>query len=191
MSAECIYYFRFNSLSVGVLASIFWFAAGTGSLMCAFFVSGKGIENYQNHLLACSSVFFVLMLAGLWLVVGYFRERLVITDTTITLYGVFHKKTLFLSDITKLVWFTRFGKIRLESPQSIMKISPGNLTDYERAEIVAFLYDSIDQKLHVDWPKFTENCVPIWGKHDLLTHPSLFVACVIPDFQLYTQTPEI
>ena len=120
----------------------------------------------------------------------YFRERLVITDSTITLHGVFRKKSISLTDITKLIWFTHFGKIRLETSQGKMKISQGNLTDFERAEIVAFLYESVDHELQVDWSKFIKKYVSIWGGYELLTHGSLFVACVMPEIHAYSQSPE-
>lgn len=185
------YYFRTNPLYLGVMSSIFWFVAGMAALLCAFLVPGDGIENYQEQMLLFSSFFFAWMLSGFWLVAAYYRERLVLTETSITRHGVFRTKTLFLNDITKLTWFTRFGKIVLESSQGKLKISQGNLTDFERAEIVAYLYDSVDKKLQLDWKNFIETCVPIWGKHELLTHPSLFVACAMPEIPLYTQVPEI
>ncbi|QDU11195.1 hypothetical protein V202x_46140 [Gimesia aquarii] len=189
-SAERTYYFRYNPLYLGVLSGIFWFLLGTASVLVAYLNPDGAFKNPQKFILFCTTSYSVMILLSIWLVLSYYRERLVITDSTITLHGVFRKKTFFLSDITRLIWFTRFGKIILESPQGQMKLSQGKLTDFERAEIVAFLYDSVDQKLQVDWSKFIKKCVPIWGGYELLTHPSLFVACVIPDIHTYTQSPE-
>uniref|UniRef100_UPI0026207B1D hypothetical protein n=1 Tax=uncultured Gimesia sp. TaxID=1678688 RepID=UPI0026207B1D len=58
---------------------------------------------------------------GIWVILSYLRERLIISESTITMYDVSRKTVIPIDKISQIIWFTGFGAIRIESPGGSFK----------------------------------------------------------------------
>lgn len=130
--------------------------------MATVFVFGmqKNPDEFSQIPMPALFLIFVCWLGftslGVWMVLGYFRERLVLTETTITKYDVFGKKEIPVSEITRLIWFSTFSGITVESTVDKLNISIDNFKKSEQTEIITFLRNSVDVELHSKWFMFYE-----------------------------------
>src|ERR1700722_16274031 len=124
------YRLRRSYLVVGGIGAVFFAALAIGSSAMAFGNPGGAVRHPK--LMALALVLFWSSFTGLsfWVILAYFRERLVLGSTEITQHGVFRATTLRIAEIRQIQWTSSgFGRtLVISTGQAKAKVDLGNFT---------------------------------------------------------------
>ena len=116
---------------------------------------------------------------GIWVILSYLRERLIISESTITMYDVSRKTVIPIDKISQIIWFTGFGAIRIESPGGSFKFNMESFTQPEQKEIIAFLRKQVDLEKQKRWDYFYESYRQVIDPQATATRNEKILATVV------------
>ncbi len=104
-------------------------------------------------------------LLGGWLILAYFRYRLVVNHDEICQAGAFRRQRAPIAQIQELRWrcFPRDGSIRISGEFGVVVLDLGCIAEPEREEVISFLRETIDDSRQIGWAKFTERILEARG----------------------------
>ncbi|QVL32439.1 hypothetical protein KIH39_00540 [Telmatocola sphagniphila] len=141
---------------------------GIGSLVCFGMLGSIGVlavvldldDSIREPVLLAvvvGSICTFLSLIGLYLTISYYRQRLIISASSVRLVGCFQTREVNLLEVYRAIWDTS-GSITLLAQSRRLNIP---LASYEgRIQIIQFLRANLPVDIQVGWEKFEWRYVP-------------------------------
>lgn len=152
------FYLSRQLLVVGIGSLVLW-----PLMMMAFFLGAGPNRKIDQSWIGISMIlFFVFMLVGsVWMTVAYFRQSLVLNDSTIIQRGVFRSKTIRIDDVSGIKWCIRpaRGSIVVSTASEKITIELYPFGRQARNEMVHFFRGAFAENIQKDWPQF-HKCLP-------------------------------
>ncbi len=149
-------------LVVGIAGAIFFSTMAIASVVAAYW----NIDGSFARPLLAANIFGVfwsaMLLLSVWVLLAYFRERLVVDRTTITQHGILRSKSLRIADATEIKWrrIPQGGSIIIRTANRKIKIYFDNFTTNQRDELISFLHDTFAPDIQQGWSLFAEAQMP-------------------------------
>lgn len=148
-------------LYLGIVCTLFFLVMGIGSTCVAYWNVDGSFARPKLSALVFAVFWSVWTLLGIWLILCYTRERLVISTTSIESTGVFKRTLLALDHVTRVKWrlFPQHGSIVLRTPDKKLVIELGNYLDSERKELIELTRRMFDYELQENWQRFCDRFI--------------------------------
>ena len=158
-SAEKSYRHIRSNLVSGVFCVVFFAVVTIGSTAAAYWNVDDSFQHPKLSALILVVFWSSWTLFSIWCVLAYYRERLLISEESITLFGVVRTKIIHVDDSSHVKWrvYSPTGRIVIQAAKQRMKICLESFTSEERNEIVSFVRDSIASDLQDGWSQFNES----------------------------------
>lgn len=150
------YRLRRSYLKQGIIYGTTFLVFGVGSSLASYFnIDGSFAEPELGALIFAVFWSFPMMLA-IWMIVAYYRERLILEPKAIVQHGVFRIKRLENFEVRQVYWnpLTIAGTVLVKTLAEKIKIYLDNFTESERIEIVQYLRTNFAEAAHENWPVF-------------------------------------
>jgi hypothetical protein len=106
--------------------------------------------------LACL-VWAIFLLLGIKLTLDCLRERLILTEDTITFYNFAGVAQIPVDQISQVVWLTGSGATRVESSEQSFKFNIESFVRPEQREIIQYLHHRVDIRKQTKWKWFYDS----------------------------------
>jgi len=148
-------------LYLGIVCTVFFLFMGVGSACVAYWNVDGSFARPKLSALVFGVFWSVWTLLGIWLILCYTRERLVISTTSIEWTGLYKTRLLALDDVTRVKWrlFPQHGSIVLRTPDKRLVIEIGNYLDSERKELILLTRGMFDYELQENWQRFSDRFI--------------------------------
>jgi hypothetical protein len=99
---------------------------------------------------------------GVWLILAYYRERLLVSSQIVRTTGCFRTREVQLPEVVRAVWksLLKGGGLALYDRAGKVVIRFGNYGEAEQVELIEFFRDRLDEHLQEGWERFESYCVP-------------------------------
>ncbi len=99
---------------------------------------------------------------GLYIILAYYKEHLILNDREIRHVGAFRTKSVPWQSIQQIKWRIgpSGGSAILYGNQTKIKIEFGNFIATQRAEIIEIIHHNVDDVCYLDWSKFHKRFRP-------------------------------
>ena len=147
-----------EELYLGIVCAILFLAVGIGSAFVAYWNIDGSFERPKLSALIFGIFWLCPTLLGLWIILAYFRERLIVSEDAITQRGCFGTKSIAVPEVIRIDWkrLRHGGTIVARSRLSRITIHLGNFTREERDELIAFFHGTFATTIQEGWPRFLE-----------------------------------
>lgn len=142
-------------LGIGVTSMLLM--AGLGFLVAVLTnqISAK-VFPAPAAILACL-VWSIFLLLGIKLILNCLRERLILTEDTITFYNSAGVAQIPVDQISQVVWLTGSGATRVESPEQRFQFNLESFVRPEQREIIQYLHHRVDISKQTKWKWFYDS----------------------------------
>jgi hypothetical protein len=91
-----------------------------------------------------------------WLILAYFRERLILGKSTVTQHGILREKTIAVDELSHVTWrrIPNGGSLVVRTLADKLTIYLNNFTAKEREAITRFFHESVDPDRQEGWSRF-------------------------------------
>jgi hypothetical protein len=145
-------YFR----NIGIACTSLFLCAWIGSVLVAYFNIDGSFARPGLAIIFFSIVWGSFTLLGVWLILAYFKYRLLRYDNTICHVGILQNKIISLDTLQELKWrqFPQGGSCVLTAVGTYIKIEFNNFTKAEQTELIAYLRGRVNEDLQTNWDAF-------------------------------------
>lgn len=145
-------------LLVGVVYTVVFAAMGIVSMVVALWNVDGSIARPKLAALIVGTFWSGFTLLGVWIIVAYLRERLVIGEAVIVQRGICRTRALALPDVRQITWRARpvGGSVVVRTPSETATIYLHNFTLAEREELIRFFHEAFAAEIHENWSRFEE-----------------------------------
>jgi hypothetical protein len=178
-----------------LLGGLFFIAmglmVGIVAVLSAFNVLEAGIRERDWAKLVVA--YSCMALFGAFLIVWHAKYRLILADDEIEQIGLFSRRRIRLSEVTKVHWRLLARDVVLWADRSRLRIEIDALSIMDQAAVASFLHERLPPNVHQGWeqarrPLHIVRIEPIhWGRiaggtlaGAALAIPFLFLAVLIP-----------
>jgi hypothetical protein len=161
-TGQDVYRPRRDDLVVGIVCAIFFSTMAIVSVVAAYWnIDGS----FARPLLAAIifGIFWsIFLLLSVWVLLAYFRERLVVDRTTITQHGIFRCKRLCIDDATEIKWrrIPEGGSIVIRTAKRKIKIYFDNFATNQQHELISILHGTFAPDIQQGWSLFAKAQMP-------------------------------
>jgi hypothetical protein len=143
-------------LVVGVLCGVFYSVIGVAAMVAAYWNIDGSLPLPKLEALICGVICSGFTLLAVWIILAYFRERLILASKTVVQHGVIRSRTIYCADIVHINWRWRpySGSIVIQTPSAKFKIYLNIFTRDEREVIIRFFRETSASELQDNWPLF-------------------------------------
>ncbi|HCO26775.1 MAG TPA: hypothetical protein DIT97_28580 [Gimesia maris] len=152
---EKCYRQRRVNLYLGLGLSVVLCITGVGFILTAF-MNPNADDFPAPAAIIVFTIWSFFLVLGIWAILSYLRERLLISETRIIRHDLFGKTVISVDEISQLNWYTGFGAIRLDSPGRSIVFNMESFTKPEQSEIITFLRNHVALEKHKNWDYFYE-----------------------------------
>jgi hypothetical protein len=145
--------------NVGLAHMVLCLGMGIFSVCLAWFnVDGS----FRNPLLAAlvgGAFWLAFSLIGVWLVLLYYRYRLLLDSDEILQVGVVRRQHVQVWQIEELKWrcIPAGGSVKLRGLFGVVVVELGNFVRSDRQEVIAFFRSAVDPARQTGWERFDEH----------------------------------
>ncbi len=142
-------------LILGIVSTVLFLIADVVSVYVAYW-NIDGSFRYPKWTAIGFGVFWsTWFLAGLWMILTYFREEMVVAESVILKQECFRKKTIQISNVSQIIWKPS-GKMIVLSPSSRMKVDLSNFSSDEQDQLTTYFRDTFPPDIQKGWAGFIE-----------------------------------
>lgn len=147
-------YFR----NVGLICTVFFAVVGLVSTLAAYFNVDGSFPRPKLAALVLGIFWFAFTLLGVWLLLLYYKYRLLVNDSMLRQIGVLRDDQADLNLVDELKWrcFPQGGSIRISGIFGVLKIELGNFNTADRERLIAFFRQTITETRQLGWQKFND-----------------------------------
>lgn len=144
--------------NVGIVCTCGFLAMGIVSTTVAFFNVDGSFPNPKLAAVILGVFWSAWCLLGVWLILAYYRYRLLANQNEIRQIGVIREQHVPMSQVQELKWrcFPAHGSVRLSGSFGVVKIGLGPIANSERENLLSFFRSTIDGSRQSGWAKFDE-----------------------------------
>ena len=153
------YRLRRYYLIVGIIGVIVSSAAAVGSAYAAFCNTDGAFAHPIRAAIAYGSFWSVFTLLGVWILLAYSRECLLLDGAQITQHGVIRSKVIHFNDVMHIKWrrIPQGGSVVIRTLTDRLTIYFDNFTVEERQQLISYLHGKFSPDLQEGWSRF-EDC---------------------------------
>jgi hypothetical protein len=144
-------------LALGVGATVFFGSFGLASVVAAWWNLDCSFRYPRATAIGFGVVLGGFTLLGSYMILGYYRERLFVSDVEVFQHGCFTRRSIWFSNVTSAQWrITAFGPyIILRDPHSkiVVHLNQWGLAEDWR-DLIRHFRESIHSEVQQDWETF-------------------------------------
>lgn len=161
-SGAVCYRLRRYYLWVGVPSFVFSLAMGIKSVLAAYYNVDGSFPDPKAWAWGLGIGWSCLLLPGVWLILAHFRDRLVVSDTSIWQRGCFRERRVEFADVQRVVWrnfadakLASYPGVLLETPTCTMIIRiASRYTKDDVHHMAAAIHAAVPEQLQHGWEDF-------------------------------------
>lgn len=134
------------------------------------------------------------VLIGIYCIVAYFRERLILQSDSVSQLSVFSKKTFHIHEIKEIEWrlLPRTGLIKVFAGDSKLSVHTSSFAQQDRTEIIEYFRSAVAEELQSGWKESQERIAKfkprptefVWRSYALFA--ALFFVSALAPIYLWT-----
>lgn len=156
--SEQIYRMKRSLRDVGIVGIVCFVGMAILSATVALLNPDGSFKHPMLAAVVFSSGFGLFSLTGWWLLLTYYRYRLLLSSTSIRQVELFRSHAVSIQSIHEAKWRLRprSGSIAISFPEGKVKIEFDPFTRADRQRIISFLRDQLPAESHRNWEAFHE-----------------------------------
>jgi hypothetical protein len=153
---------RKDYLWIGAICTAFFLFAAIGNLAVAWWNFDGSFEHPRASAVAFALFWLFWASLGVWMLLAYFWERLVITTNNIRKIGWFRTRSLRQDEITTARWRLLYGdggSLVVKSANAKIVVHFEHFTKAERAELRTIFRTILHESIQENWQKYEQRFV--------------------------------
>lgn len=175
---------RRSVLFIGIVCAVVFLFFDVGSTTVAYWNIDGSFARPKPAALLFGVFWSAMLLLAIFMIVGYFRERLFLAPTSIMQQGTIGSRTMAVGEVTAVIWRCRpvGGSIVVRDQSRKIKIQLGVFAPHDADEIIRFFRDTFPEAIQQNWVSFES------FKHEFSRPPSpsrrriILASCIYPFF---------
>ena len=152
-----------ETLKTGVFCLLCFLAMGTFSVVIATVAPPPKARLQPVHMAMFFGFFWgAWSCLSIWLLLSYWRERLIVSDDTVIQRGVFRTRGIRLNEIDRLVWRPAPPQLQVIAGTTRLKIHFVKFSKADQLSLIQHVQQRIPDAVQVNWEVFcTKVAVPL------------------------------